>query len=297
MAPRFAWVLNLDADVELERGASYAPTLRTREGMAPHIATVANTLLSGDDVLVDESTPAASLAKASPPFTGRAFSPTPRAIRILARAGVTHPPAPSVEILKRVNSRQFCAELGATLPTSGFVTTMDDARALLERDPVVASAFRLKRAHGMTGRGQRVVPRGVPTGDDLSFLRRAVDEGGVQIEPNVAVERELSLHGLLETDGALRIGNLVEQTSDARGAWTSSRLATHLSGIEREEEALRLELAGVGRALHAAAYFGPFGVDAFLYRDLAGGLHFQPRSEINARYSMGFGIGFATHTH
>jgi hypothetical protein len=52
----------------------------------------------------------------------------------------------------------------------------------------------------------------------------------------------------------------------------------------------------VGRALFAAAYFGPFGVDGFVYRDHDGGLRLQPRSEINARYSMGFAIGFGRET-
>lgn len=37
----------------------------------------------------------------------------------------------------------------------------------------------------------------------------------------------------------------------------------------------------------AAGYFGPFNVDAFVWRD-GGGAHLQPRSEVNARYSMGW---------
>jgi hypothetical protein len=39
-------------------------------------------------------------------------------------------------------------------------------------------------------------------------------------------------------------------------------------------------------------YFGPFGVDAYTYRARDGRLGLQPRSEINARYSMGFAAGF-----
>jgi hypothetical protein len=52
------------------------------------------------------------------------------------------------------------------------------------------------------------------------------------------------------------------------------------------------EARRVGLALAQAAYFGPFGVDAFTYRDRAGALQLQPRSEINARYTMGFAVGF-----
>jgi hypothetical protein len=52
---------------------------------------------------------------------------------------------------------------------------------------------------------------------------------------------------------------------------------------------LETETQRVGARLHAAGYFGPFGVDAFIYE---GG--FQPRSEINARFSMGFPVGHPT---
>ena len=41
-------------------------------------------------------------------------------------------------------------------------------------------------------------------------------------------------------------------------------------------------------ALRGEGYFGPFGVDAYSYRDAAGALRLQSRSEINARYTMGF---------
>jgi hypothetical protein len=44
-------------------------------------------------------------------------------------------------------------------------------------------------------------------------------------------------------------------------------------------------------ALAEAGYFGPFGIDAFRWRDEGGVLHFNPRSDLNARYSMGWHVG------
>jgi hypothetical protein len=47
----------------------------------------------------------------------------------------------------------------------------------------------------------------------------------------------------------------------------------------------------VSESLHAAGYFGPFGIDAYRYR--SGREHgFCSLSEINARFSMGFVVGF-----
>ncbi len=48
----------------------------------------------------------------------------------------------------------------------------------------------------------------------------------------------------------------------------------------------------VADALSRAGYFGPFGVDAYRYRDREQQLRLQPRSEINARYTMGFAVGW-----
>jgi hypothetical protein len=52
------------------------------------------------------------------------------------------------------------------------------------------------------------------------------------------------------------------------------------------------EAARVAAALASAGYFGPFGIDAYTYRAHGGALELQVRSEINARYSMGFAVGF-----
>jgi hypothetical protein len=75
----------------------------------------------------------------------------------------------------------------------------------------------------------------------------------------------------------------VQQTCDARGAWISSEpLPSENAPAEMSEEAER-----VAAALIAEKYFGPFGVDAFTY-EASGRDALQPRSEINARYTMGF---------
>jgi len=53
----------------------------------------------------------------------------------------------------------------------------------------------------------------------------------------------------------------------------------------------------VGEALVRIGYFGPFGVDAYLYRrstEDAEDPRWNLRSEINARYSMGWALGWDT---
>ena len=286
-ARRFAWVLNLDADLELAAPHAYTPKRSVREAMQPWRALLAASLLGPDDVLVDESTPPRSARG----LAGRAFCPTPRALAMLVRAGAEPEAHPTLDVLRLVNSRAFAASLGATLPGAAFVTERAMAHAMLAASPPVGEGWRVKRNFGMTGRGQRVVV--TPTEADLAFVRAGLDEGGVQIEPNVAIDAEYAMHGLLTDAGALELGEPVRQRCDARGAWVATEPLLSPSASERDVIArLVAEASLVAAALTAARYFGPFGVDAYTYRG-RGRLDLQPRGEINARYSMGFATGFS----
>ena len=288
---RTAWVLNLDADLELARGARYTPSNAVRAAMAPHAARLAASLLRPGDVIVDETSPPGAAAG----LVGRAFCPTARAIAMLTRAGARPAPHPSQEVLRVVNGRAFASSLGPTLPGGVFATSLEEALVVLAAPPPVATQWRVKRAHGMAGRGQRPIAAGIVGDADRSFLRAAIeDDGGVQIEPEVTIVRELGIHGLLERDRPVRLGRLVEQVCDARGQWLETTVA---EDVDRgTAEAITREARMVAAALTAAGYWGPFGIDAFVWRDLGGEVELQPRSEINARYSMGFPVGFGDVT-
>jgi hypothetical protein len=290
----FAWVLNLDADVELAAIASgaagaraaYAPTRTVREAMRAFVPGLATSLLDPEqDLLVDEDSPPGS-ARGK---VGRAFCPTPRALRLLRRAGAEPEAHPECDVLVRVNARAFASSLGTTLPGAAFVANEAQARARLAAPPPddLSHAWRIKRNFGMAGRGQRVVVPSRLTEADMAFVRAGLAEGGVQIEPDVAIVDELAIHGMLAPGGALTLGPVVKQRCDARGAWLSTeRMPTGQTPYELGPEAER-----VAAALTAAGYFGPFGVDAFTYRSHHdASIALQPRSEINARFTMGFAV-------
>lgn len=286
MAARTAWVLNLDADLELALGKVYTPSKAVRAAMAPHVERLAASLLAPDDLRVDESSPPGVAGG----LVGRAFCPTSRAVAMLVRAGAEPAPYPSQEVLREVNGRAFCASLGPNLPAAAFVRNVEDAIALLSTPPPIAKQWRVKRAFGMAGRGQRPIAASAVSEADRAFLRSAIDaEGGVMIEPDVTIVRELGMHGFADEHGH-RLGRLVAQICDPHGQWLETAIATDIDAATRE--AVEGEAQRVAEALQKAGYFGPFGVDAFLYRDLDGVVRLQPRSEINARYSMGFAVGW-----
>jgi hypothetical protein len=288
---RSAWVLNLDADLELAVTHGYTPKRTVLEAMKPYVALLAGSLLEPEDRLLDEDF-AALPAGERATYVGRAFSPTPRAIALLRGAGVEPEAHPTVDVLRRVNSRAFSASLGQTLPGASFVTDLESARAVLAQSPPVGSAWRVKRNFGMTGRGQRVLRR-APDDADLAFLRAGLTEGGVQIEPELSIAAEYGIHGMIGATGEASLGVVVRQRCDARGAWiVTERLTSPTQHDLETVAAIESEARRTALALANAGYFGPFGVDSYVYRSENGNLDIQLRSEINARYSMGYAVGF-----
>jgi hypothetical protein len=293
-----AWVLNLDAEYELaspDAHTSSAGTLRR----LPDLERALAPLFGPDDVVVGEDGElhgargrsiggAGVHGAAKGAWIGRAWCPTPRALQRLIEAGAAPTPAPELAVLRRVNHRRFNAELGQTLPGARFVTRLEDLHAVIAGDSA-SGHWLLKRPFGFAGRGRRRVARGrldasVATWVDASF--RSGD--GLQVEPWVDRIADYGLHGFLSQNGSITFGEPTRQTCDETGAWRGTALASDLES--KEHASLGAEARAAAEALLAAGYFGPFGIDAYRWRDDAT-IHFNPRSEINARYAMGWAIG------
>ena len=81
------------------------------------------------------------------------------------------------------------------------------------------------------------------------------------------------------------------QRTDATGSWRASLPAIAGTLAADEERALLEAAETTAAALHEVGYFGPFGVDAFRWRDVNRAARWNPRGEVNARYSMGWAVG------
>jgi len=295
---RRLWVFNLDAELELARegGGPYETPLPVRRALAtavPH----ARRLMASDDLCLDPdpSAPPGALtdplgAPREPPREaplGAAWCPTPSALRRLARAGARLLPSPGLEVLRRVIHRRFYLELGGGAPGARFVSDEAELSATLAE---IRGPWLFKRAYGFAGRGQRRIGS-APPADDRRWLGDGLRQGGLVAEPWLELTLELSLHGLLDERGRVALGHVCVQQTDAHRAWLATRRAEPDELEPGHVAALRERAEAVAAALSLAGYFGPFGIDAYLYRSSSGGLALNPLGELNARYTMGFPIG------
>jgi hypothetical protein len=281
MATRSAWVLNLDADHELEDPRGYTPSRATHERVRA-FATRLHALLQAGDVVLEAG---ATVPPGS--YAGKAWCPTPRALATLAAAGCEPPDSPPLAVLQRVNDRRFAIELGLGALSARYVTDAASAIGLL-RAMRPTEGWLMKRAFGMAGRGHRR-GHGPPSDSDLRWLRNSLRHGhGVSVEPWVTRQADFAMHGRLTRAGEATLGRAVMQRCDARGRWQESLPAPAGSLHAGELELLQRTAEAVAHALHEAGYFGPFGIDAFAYLDESGQRRFHPLVEINARYCMGW---------
>jgi hypothetical protein len=274
-----AFVLNLDADGELAHPTGYAPkaSLRAR---AKELAQRIEGLVPAGDIVVDDRAPT-GVARGR---QGIAWCPTPRALAILRHAGATPAPSPPFDVVRQVNHRAFVAPLGGGLPGGTFLRSRSE---LDER--VAGGAWMLKRPWGFSGTGQRRVANGALDESDARWIDASLRAGGLWVEPWVAIAAEFCMHGFVARDGEAVLGVACVQRCSARGQWQATqRDEGELGAAQRA--ALKAATERSAEALAAARYFGPFGVDAFRYHD-GREERFQPLSEVNARYTMGWAIG------
>jgi hypothetical protein len=289
MVTATAWLLNLDADVELENPARYQSSAE-RELRVRGLFASMGMLVRPQDLVLERDT-----RERARSLRVLAFCPTAHALARIAELGLPPPAAPAMATLRTANGRAFCAELGQTLEQARYVYDMETLEETI-RGPSPTGDFVLKRPFAFAGRERRRAVGGLLDPSTRGFAERSFRTGeGLQVEPWLERAGDFALHGYLGPTGELFEGPLVRQQCDAMGRWQGSHevspTALDPAHLRRFEE----ERARSATALHAIGYFGPFGLDGFEYRGARGGLDFQPRSEINARFSMGYPRALLEH--
>ena len=159
-----AWILNLDAESELEAPARYAPTRNLRAILARESPRLVDSLVAPGDVVLSEAdfAPNGSARRQARGMVGCAWSPTPRALAQLRAAGATPLSAPDLATLRKVNARDFAAVVRAPLQAASFdkhvVATLEQVLARLALP--AALGWLVRRTFGAAGRGRRRIAAG-----------------------------------------------------------------------------------------------------------------------------------------
>src|SRR5690606_3520767 len=157
-----------------------------------------------------------------------------------------------------------------------FARSVDDVERAFARRP--DAPWLLKRPFGFSGRMRKVVvPARRDRATDTWIAASMTGYGrGLAVEPLVDRCADFALHGRVHPDGAVQRGAPVASTCDARGVWLGHRRAAAGELAREELESLVATFAAVARALAGAGWFGPFGIDAFRWRDDSGVTRFHP---------------------
>lgn len=285
------WVLNLDAELELMRPTGYHPT-KTSLAACARFSTPARALLGPHDreLVRGEKTKGAARndLDATRGYVGEAWCPTPSVVSLLERAGAPIEHTTPLSCLQTVNHRSFHAALGQTLPDATFERDLPSVAAKLEQPS--PHGWLVKRGFGFASRGVRRIPTPL-TQDDARWLTHALVYGGVQVEPWVPIIAEFSLHGYISRDNT-QYGCPCRLADGAESVYVHALVGDEdpVALSTSEYEALRHEASRTACELKAAGYVGPFGIDAFAY-SWQGKRVFNPRSEVNARYTLAYAVG------
>ena len=250
-----------------------------------NIAQMLHPMALPGDVIIDDATTGLEGS-----YIGQAWCPTPTAVDRLRAVGALLPAIPPLAVLRRVNHRAFCAELGQTLPMAQYVTSLAELLQCAARSP--AQSWLLKRPFGFSGRNRLRCTLPTDAAYQLEWIAASFRRGeGLQVEPWVDRQLDCVVHGYRDATGTTRLGKLAIQDCDVRGAWQRTRLATPADLTQQESQALYDMAQHSANALGSAGYFGPFGIDSYRWRDTQGRVQWHLRGEINARYTMGWHIG------
>jgi hypothetical protein len=125
----------------------------------------------------------------------------------------------------------------------------------------------------------------------VRWLHDSLTRGGILVEPWVHIVRELSLHGFIGATTTV-FGEPCALVSDEFGAPTSVTMLCEPGTSTTDHAVPRVRDAALTAAesLRSIGYFGPFGIDAFVFRGERSE-HLNPLCDLNARFTLGWSTG------
>jgi hypothetical protein len=205
--------------------------------------------------------------------------------------------APSVDVVRRVNSREYRfgleREWNVGLDGAALAHSIDELETAIRELSQNPRGWILKANYGMSGR-EAIRGRGHALEGNVRnwAQRRLTGSGPIVCEPIVERIAEAGIQIEIPREGAPQLVGVTPLLVDGSGVYRGSRF-----GCSAEKDACWRPAIDAGlrtaTELQRLGYFGPLGTDAMQYRDAAGELRLRPLQDLNARYTMGrLALGF-----
>lgn len=283
--PLYRWVLNPDAEREMSAKKSYAVRAAFMKRIAERASLFAALVEDDEFIFTHQLSSEASNAPESKTNTTRTLAlfwcSTPHAQACAKDTGLILPPAPSLEILKKVHDKAFITTNLSSLAIPGRQVIKSDKEWTHYRRST-RGALRLKRRFAYAGKAQRVWPE--TGGEDLRWLHDSLRTGGFIAERNIEASGEVSLHGVVGRAGVI-LGDICALNTDKHGAPTGIDRLSRAEELPLPRSVLTPIAERVAAELLTNGYFGPFGIDILLTGDDAYLI------DVNPRFTLGWSIG------
>ncbi len=221
-------------------------------------------------------------------YVARVWGWNTEAVNLLSNTGAdcTHP---SLDIVRRVNSRLFCHTVGRQedlgVPYAHWCSDSDEVFEAVDHMPRGRKV--IKAPFGTAGAGFYWIDSAHEIRNRQQAIQTICEQqGGVVVEP--WLERIVDIGSLARITPEGRVSpprhhrNLSNRAGTFFGDWIEPEDPILAPWIERLDEAI----AVTARRLYEAGYWGVFGCDSFLYRDEQCNTGLVSVFEINARCPM-----------
>jgi hypothetical protein len=185
---------------------------------------------------------------------------------------------------EQANDKLKCFDLQARqdilLPKAQLIQSLDEFEALDRPEKWI-----LKPRFGVAGRG-RILGQNSVNIETLMRIKAALKQHEKLVfEPWVNRIQDFGVTGFVDKQGVYAV-QVHQLQVDNNGGFKG--IITHPTEIDATTHAtLQAQFAIAGNHLIQLGYRGPFGIDAFSYRDQNGEKQLHPLNEINARLTFG----------
>ncbi len=302
------WIGNFSFENELIAQNPKSVAIKRLEAeLTPLLAAAAQTddlILCSEDVSVEFSEHLLSLGHSPPSFIGVEQLPgklhdvtnvqpwgwTEGILEQVCKVTDIELKHPSIEAVKKANSREFSFQLSQLLNCSLAGERCIDSMLNLERsllEEEYENGFVLKENFGQSGRGQICGRTREPSTSQTAWAAKRLQLNQILfLEPKLKPVAEFGIQWNLPEKAPPQLFGITLLKSSSNGQYTGSTVRFDEQKYPELESVINVQRLACLQ-IEQTGYFGPVGIDAMIHELSNGERAIRPLQDVNARWTMG----------